>query len=242
MKAELQIILKSLYETMTEATELSYEAQALAWFSSNFNMVSRESEELAELHKTIEQLTKELQVSQEKSVKPVPKSGRIQMTNEEVQMGVDDGGFPVQLQGPPIQDADMTQTFRTRANSSSLTKKNEELRKMVHQIKKGGTVSLNNEESVVITQEMINKANPEEMEQMEQMMSGSLPPIMSGLSQEYDDEDALPAIAESFVSNGATAGRGHSAEDMKTYQKMQQKLIRDARGLGGGGSIGKISR
>src|SRR5665213_1392748 len=104
MKAELQIILKSLYETMTEATELSYEAQALAWFSSNFNMVSRESEELAELHKTIEQLTKELQVSQEKSVKPVPKSGRIQMTNEEVQMGVDDGGFPVQLQGPPIQD------------------------------------------------------------------------------------------------------------------------------------------
>src|ERR1700677_4862388 len=109
MVPELHNALRGLQTIMDEAIEQAYDAQVVQWFSSNFDLVSRASEEFVELHKTIEQLTNELRIAKEKPMplKAVPKSARTFPQADEIKLGVDEEGNQIQLQGPSIQDPDV---------------------------------------------------------------------------------------------------------------------------------------
>src|ERR1700722_5181983 len=116
MQVELQKILNGLHDVMTSATKQSFEDQALNWMTTNFNLVSRDAEEIVELHNTIKKLTQELQTTREKYTKPIPKSGQIKQAD--LQLGVDELGEQVQLNGPALQDQGATQAFMDRANNN----------------------------------------------------------------------------------------------------------------------------
>lgn len=245
MEPELQAVLNSLRETMTLAAEKSYDSQALNWISSNFNMVSRDSEEFISLQKEVDRLNSELQSAKDKFIKPVPKSGKLaQQAAAEVQIGVDEEGHQVQLGGHTIQDPEVTQTFMERASAGKMADRNDHFRKMVSQIKKSGTGASNGDgATMVISPAMLAAADPAEIEEMEQMLSGGVPIVSSGIDGEYDDDDALPPIAEAFIA-GASGKQapGYNPRDVAKLQQLQSKSAKASRALDGGGSVGLIRR
>jgi Zn-finger nucleic acid-binding protein len=245
MAAELQKVLNGLHEIMSLAVEQSYDNEAVNWISSNFNLVPRDSEEFTSLQKEVSRLNDELRTTKEKFVKPIPKSGKVaQQSMTEVQFGVDNEGHQVQLQGDAIQDPEVTQTFMDRANTSKLADRNDHFRKIVSQIKKSASsASSGNGGSMVITPAMLAAADPTEIEEMENMLSGGVPIVSSGIDADYDDEDALPPIAEAFIAGGSGKQvQGYNPRDIAKLQQLQQKSAKASRALDGGGSVGLIRR
>lgn len=245
MSPDLQNVLNSLRETMTLAAEKAYDAQALNWISSNFNLISRDSEEFMGLQQEVNRLNSELQVTKDKFLKPIPKSGKAaQQTVTEFQIGVDEEGHQVQLGGHTIQDPEVTQTFMERASAGKMADCNDHFRKMVSQIKKSGTGGATADGgSMVISPAMLAAADPAEIEEMEQMLSGGVPVVSSGIDAEYDDDDALPPIAEAFIAGGSgKQTAGYNPRDVAKLQQLQQKSARASRTLDGGGSVGLIRR
>jgi hypothetical protein len=245
MPAELQKVLNGLHDIMAHAAEQSYDTEAVNWMSSNFNLVSRESEEFLSLQKEVSRLNAELQSVKEKFVKPVPKSGKLgQQGATEIQLGVDNEGNQVQLTGDAIQDPETTQTFMDRANTSKMADRNDHFRKMVSQIKKSATSGASGDGgSMPISPAMLAAADPAEIEEMENMLSGGVPIVSSGIDAEYDDDDALPPIAEAFIAGGAgKQTQGYNPRDVAKLQQLQQKSAKASRALDGGGSVGLIRR
>jgi hypothetical protein len=95
---------------------------------------------------------------------------------------------------------------------------------------------------MVITPEMMASASPEEVEQMEQMLSGSLPGVSSSLDTGYDDEDALPPQVEAFVQNAGAQSATYNPRDVAKLQALHAKGRHASRALDSGGSVGLIKR
>ena len=250
MEPELQKILATLREAMAEVVAQDFQAEAFDWLRSNFNLISTESEDYQKLQQELLQVKKELQETQEKYLKPVPKSGKVlqqQQTVDPNQIGVDEEGHQVQLQGESIQDPERTQVFLNRANVNKMTSKNDHFKKIVNQIKKKGAPAAMGEEGGggTITPEMIAAASPEEVEQMEAMLSGGIPGIGSAIDSDYDDEE-LPPIAQSLMAMGNNGGKPQSGDynprDVAKLQELQAKSARASKALDRGGSVGLIRR
>lgn len=249
MEPELQKVLNSLREVMTEASAQDYQSEAFDWLRSNFNLISVDSEEYQKVLNESIQLKIDLQEEKEKSKysKPIPKSGRMAQGHQEVQMGTDEEGNQVQLQGENIQDPERTQVFLERANAAKMAERNNHYRKMVSQIRKSGSAGAEGGGGMggggAITPEMIMAASPEEVEEMEAMLSGG-GPIAS--SSDYDDDDALDPIAESFIRNAGHSGGGQGGDynprDVAKLQALQSKSSQASKALDRGGSVGLIRR
>jgi hypothetical protein len=244
MPEPLQKILNGLHELLTEAEQHSFEGQVLDWVCSNLNLVHRESEEFVSMAGEVVKLASELEEAKVKLTnsvaKPVPKSGRPQ---SEIKMAVDEAGKPIQLSGEQLQDQETTNIFMQRAQASKSLDKTAHFRQIVNQIKKnessgGGGVAT----------ETLMSASPEELEAMEQMIAtdaaASMPSIRSGLvSSDYDGEEELDPIAQSFASMGqGGGGQGFNPRDMQKLQAVMQKSSSATRAMQEGGSAGLIRR
>lgn len=246
MEPELQKILSSLREVMAEAASMDYQPAAFDWLHSNFKLISTDGDEYRALQEELTKVKQELQEAKEKYTKPVPRSGKansMQAPIDSPQMGVDDEGHAVQLEGDSIQDPERTQLFMNRASAAKMNERNNHFKKIVNQIKKSGTVSSSGNGDIgIITPEMIMAASPEEVEEMEAMLSGGLPNVASSISSDYDD-DELPPIAESLIAMGSgKQSADYNAKDVAALQKLQSKSAHAAKALDRGGSIGLIRR
>lgn len=249
MPAELQKVLSSLHEIMTLAAEQSYDKEALNWISSNFNLLSRDGEEMTALKAENDTLATELKTARTSLInsKPIPKSGK---EIEVVEMGVDSEGHRVQLQGETIQTPEATSVFMERANVSRNVNANKDIKKIADQIRGKRSVKESEGNPSIITADQIAEVDPTEVEEMEMMLAGgNMPGIQSALvsSSEYDDFDALPPIAEAFARQGE-GGRqsnqqgGYNAKDVAALQRLQAKSQNAQRAMLGVGSAGKITR
>lgn len=245
MAPELQKVLNGLNDLLSDAAEQDFTTEATNWLCSNLDLVSRGSEEfllsqeeLLSQQKEIEKLKQELQVSNNRFTKPIPKSGKAAQLAES-QLGLDEAGQPVQLQGEIIQDPGDTQGFLARAQVTKSADQNDHFRKMVSQIKKGGGAGGEGG----FTSAQLSSATAEEVEQMELQLSGGVPIIASGIDNDYENEDALPPIAEAFIAGGAGKQQpGYNPRDIAKLQALQQKSSRATRAMDAGGSVGLIRR
>lgn len=240
----LQKVLNSLREVMTEAVSQDFEADAFEWLNANYELVSKNSEEYFKLQLELEATKKELVELQEKYAKPVPRSGKAQPRIDKEQMGTDEEGHVVQVQGESIQDPEMTQTFLNRAQVRPLNNQ-DHFKEMVKKIKKnnsGGSVGGGGE----VSMESLAQASPEAIEEMESMLNSGIPNISSALDHGNNDfEDELPPIVEQFVNGGNNKNQqagGYNAKDVAALQKMLAKSQRAGREINNSGGAGLIRR
>jgi DNA-directed RNA polymerase subunit RPC12/RpoP len=242
MPEPLQKILNGLHELLAEANQHSFEEPVLDWVCSNLNLIHRESIEFVSMASEVIKLNTELEEAKAKLAnsvaKPVPKSGRPQ---PEIKMAVDEAGKPIQLSGEQIQDQETTNVFMQRAQVSKTLDKNAHLKQMVNQIKKneasgGGSATAS-----------LMSASPEELEAMEQMIAtdaaAAMPAIRSGLaSSDYDGEEELDSVAQSFAAMGQGGQAGYNQRDVQKLQAVMQKSSSATRAMREGGSAGLIRR
>jgi hypothetical protein len=249
MLPELQKALNNLRSVMSEIVSEGFQTEAFDWLYSNFHLISLESDEYQSLQQEVEEakqetetVRQELEKAMNAFVKPTPKSGKPHLSGA-VQMGVDEHGEQVQLQGEALQDPNRTQSFMNRAQVSKMADRNQHLKQLASQIRKTGSTAAMGEsgEAIVITPEMLNSASAEEVEQMEVMLSGSLPGVASALDTGYDDDDALPPQVEAFLHQGQQSP-DYNPRDVAKLQALHSKSRQASRALDQGGSVGLIKR
>lgn len=233
MDEELQSALKSLGEAM-RATE-KYPSEVFDWLKSNFDLVKQS----------------DIKVKQTTASKVAPKSdvnsnsSDINYDNdfleEESDILVDSNGN--QITGKVIQDSNVTDKFFKNAG---VKQRSDKLKDLVKQIKKNVVHSsheninaLNAEE---ISGEDLARMRPEEIEQLESMMSGSISGPSSALSSGEDSyEDEIP----SFVLNMANKNKNNSEynyKDVLKLQELQRKSSQARSEISRTGGVGIIRR
>jgi hypothetical protein len=253
MSQELQQVLNGLRETMAEAIAKDFQPQVLDWLRSNCNLIPLDGQEHQALQQELLQVKQELEETKQRYTKPIPRSGRPHPQSNEVQMGVDEEGNPVQLTGEAIQDPNQTDVFMDRAalmNPGIRQNQNrqQELQQMVKQIKRTGVPAATGsvQAAPVITPEMIASASPEQIEAMEAALNPGYSDPYATTSAPYDDgSEPLPPIAEALArmgNQGPAAQGGYNAKDVAMLQRLQGKAQQARSTLDRGGSVGLIRR
>lgn len=247
MEPALQKVLNSLRDAMLAAISDDYQQEAFDWLSSNFNLLSKDSDEYQNLVSENSELQNEIQELKNRHVKPTPKSAKnFKQEVENIQIGTDAEGHQVQLQGESIQDPERTQVFLERAQANKMAGQSDHFRKIINQIKKSGSSGASEGGgSVNISPEMLGAASADEVEEMEAMLSGGIPGISSSLgSSDSDDDDELPPIAQSLIAMGGAKSQSgdYNPRDVAKLQELQAKASRASKALDRGGSAGIIRR
>jgi hypothetical protein len=139
----------------------------------------------------------------------------------------------LQIQGPAIQTQEQTSKFFKNAEADKIVARNSQVKDLVKQIKTGGaSVGIREDGTpMTVNLETMATAPIEMVEEMEQMLTGSLPGVQSGLTMPIngDDDDDIPA-AVLAMSRGAAAGADHNAKDVAALQRMISKSQRPSSG------------
>lgn len=221
MAAELQSALADLRDVM-QATE-QYRAEIFDWLLSNYQLISKESEEYKALQAQAELANK---TSSKQAIATVdPKT-----------VALDKNGN--QIGGAPIQDQSITNKFMQRAQVKPTDSKN--LRDIVNQIKKGGTSSVGTS--------LTAEADPEEVAALDdQLFGGGGLGSLNGATDrdEYyeEGEDALPPIVEAMAAHAGAGPKAadYNARDVAALQQIHNKQKRASKGIASGG-VGLIRR
>jgi hypothetical protein len=229
---ELKDALNNLREAMTVVD--TYPVEIFDWLKSNFGLLTsaelddKLKEASAQIEIQVEERAKKLAAARVPKV--ITKDGVQPTTLQEGEVAVNAEGN--QIQGPAIQDQVQTSKFFKNAEADKIMNRNQHLKDIVKQIKKGGSVGTDADGGQMnITPEMMAHADPEEIEQWEQMITGGAPEVSSAFGGSMDDEEDIPAAVLAFSSGGAGASADYNAKDMAAQQRMMQK----AKGKGSGG-------
>ena len=218
---ELRNILSELKEVMQATAQ--YRAEIFDWLYSNYQLVSKDSEEY-----------KALQAQSEMATSAKIPLRQALTTIDPKTVSLDRNGN--QVSGAAIQDQEVTNKFLQRAQVKPNDQKN--LRDIVNQIKKGGGSS---------GPSIVAEADPEEVAAMGSQLAGGGLGSLNGATDydEYgnDDDDALPPIVEAMAqqAHGSQSG-DYNARDVAKLQAIHSKQKRASNALSKGGGVGLIRR
>ena len=238
MDSELQGALKGLGDAMKAVDK--YPVEVFDWLSSNFGLV-KESDLREKLRHEFSvkprsvapSVSHKSQAQSEDYAAVAEASGEIELDS--------DGN---QITGQVIQDPSVTNKFLRNAG---IKQRSDALKDLVKQIKKTSGSSNSKKAALPVDPEDLSgpelaRMNPEELEQLESMISGDFSgPIsaLSGSEDSYDDE--IPSFVLN-MANGAKKGADYNHQDVMKLQKLQGKSSSVRSEISRSGGVGLIRR
>lgn len=247
--------LKNLFSSLRETMEklLEYPDQLNDWMLSNHNYIRTDSEKL------ISYVSKDILADLKKIKDDKEFLDRKKFT---VKVKTETGAIE-EVQAETLQSEEKTNDFFKRAevirtpNSSapkspdaavvfqSPAEKTQHLKEMAKQIKKAGSAGLNLDSSNLLSDEMLENADPEAVAEFQSMISGG--EIVSSLPDASDDDVPSHILAANqAVARAKGSGGGTNAADLLKLQQMQERLqiLKEdfASGANRGGKGGGFSR
>jgi hypothetical protein len=217
-----------------------YPVEVFDWLSSNFGLV-KESDLREKL-------------KHEFAVKPrsaVPSVSAKRYSQEQVSVNEDEVSDEIELDsdgnqitGKAIQDPSVTNKFLKNAG---IKQRSDALKDLVKQIKKTSGPSNSRPAAMPVDPEELSGAeiarmNPEELEQLESMISGDFSgtnSALSGSEDNYDDE--IPSFVLN-MANSAKKGSDYNHQDVMKLQKLQNKSSSVRSEISRSGGVGFIRR
>lgn len=227
MEQNLQVVLNSLREVMTEANQLNYLPAAFDWLKSNCNLISMDAPDYKELIEENAQLKTELETLKSRGGKG---SAELKKNMPSPEIKVDDEGNEYQVNGLQIQDEDTTSGFIQRAGVKKLPSNQDHFKNIVNKLKKvdagGGGPGPNS------FSEMMNMP----LDQLEkyEMQSMGMPGPSSAIDMDYVDSGIDP-VMENLLQGVHIPGQGKdmqgwNAKDALTLQKMNERVSENQSG------------
>lgn len=233
MEEHLKNLFTTLRETMDKLQE--YPSQLNDWMLSNHNYIKTDSELLPNF--LPKEYVKEIVKAEEEKDFQERKNNKFTVT-----VKTDAGEEEVVAE--KIQTDEKTNEFFKRAEAikpnldgfQSATEKNEHLKKMVQQIKRSGSTSIDEEGGISsISPEMMENADPEAVAEYMSVMSGN-ESIASSLPDSGDEE--IPSVVLSMANRAAAKGGNANSADLMKLQKMHDKVAESRRNFESGGKGG----
>lgn len=237
MDEELRSALSSIEQSMKCMEK--YQNEILDWLKSKFSLV-REDEIRSKI-------TQELALSRVASntLAQNPYEGGVisdgfHSDNDAVKF--DENGN--QISGKPLQDPEVTNKFLKNAGISN---RNNKLKDLVKQIKKDAIktkhmVSPDDMENISISD--VGNMDPEDIEQLESVISGGYGTASSAISGSEDSyyEDDIPAQVLHMANSRATNSKDYSHKDVMQLQRINGKSAQLKSEISKSGGVGLIRR
>jgi hypothetical protein len=253
-KSILDEHLKNLFSTLRETMMALqvYPDQLNDWMLSNYNYIKTDSE------KIINYVSKEI-LSDLKKIKDEKEFQDRKKFTVKVKA---ENGTVEEIQAETLQSEEKTSDFFKRAevirtpNASSKApnapvsfqspaEKTQHLKEMAKQIKRAGSAGITaSGDSMMISAEMLENADPEAVAEFEQMITGN--EVVSSLPDAGDDDVPAHILAANQAVAKAKGGGGANTADLLKLQQMQSRLQKSREdfesGANRGGKGGGFSR
>lgn len=247
LQENLKALLSTLRETMNSLKE--YPDQVNDWMLSNHNYIKTDSEDICnympkEMLKEFKKIEDDKDFLKRKdanksTIKIKTENGEEEVLVEKIQSEDKTNEFHKRAQNGPTKQQQGPNSYQ------STTEKTEHLKKMAQQIKKAGSQGLTGSgESMMLSAEMLDQADPDAVLEFQQMISGG--EIVSSLDSGIDDD--LPGgdyILEANIAaaqgNSSGSGGNTNAKDLASLQRMQSKQTQAHRNISSGAK-GSFSR
>lgn len=233
MEEHLKNLFTSLRDTMSKLSE--HPDQLNDWMLSNYNYIKTDSKDL-HLYSPKGSNVRHLQDNP--NVEILPNSDNKYVVTVKTDKGEEN------IIAEKIQTDEKTNEFFKRAEAvkpnidgfKTAAAKNDHLRKIVQQIKKSGTSSINEDgDTSSIPNDMIENADPEAVAEFISVMDeGNM--ISSALAS--PDGDDIPASVLNMASKAGKGGHSNAADLLK-LQQMQSKSLSSRRDFENGSNRGK---
>ena len=231
---ELKDALNNLREAMTVVD--AYPVEIFDWLKSNFGLLTS-----AELDDKLKEASAQIEVQVEERAKKLAAARVPKVVSKDTDQSVplQEGEVAVnaegnQIQGPAIQDQEQTSKFFKAAGADKITQRNEHLKDIVKQIKRGNSTGIDVDGNTIpMTLEAAADASPEEIEKYEQMLTVGMPTVNSAFTGDMDGEEDIPAAVLAFSAGKQNASADYNAKDLAAQQRMMSK----AKGKGSGGIV-----
>jgi Zn-finger nucleic acid-binding protein len=233
-KAILDEHLKNLFCTLRETMDQLqlYPDQLNDWMLSNHNYIRTDSEKiinyvskdiLSDLKKVRDE--KEFQDRKKFTVKIKTENGAIEEVQAEtLQSEEKTSDFFKRAEVIRTPNANTPKTPNAPASFQSPAEKTQHLKEMAKQIKRAGSAGITaTGDSMMISAEMLENADPEAVAEFEQMITGN--EVVSSLPDAGDDDVPAHILAANLaVAKAKGGGGGANAADLLKLQQMQNRL------------------
>jgi hypothetical protein len=227
MEEQLKILFNNLRETMDALKD--YPAQLNDWMLSNHNYIKTDSEKLANF------VSKDL-------VKTVVKEAPEKTDNKYIVKFTNESGVEEEVVAERIQTEEKTNEFFKRAevvkSNQSPTEKNQHLKNIIQQIKRGGAPAIN-EAGVgsIISPEMMANADPEAVAEWNNILNSN-DPIAPTSSMDGGDDD-IPAAVLAMANKSSNKNPTANAADMIKLHQLQNRVSSSRANFESGDNRGK---
>ncbi len=238
--------LKNLLVTLSETMEnmKDYTSQLDDWMLANYNYIKTDSPDISKYipKQMLDELKK---VEMDKDFQSRKDSNSNKFT---VKIKTENGEEDVEVE--PLQSEEATNEFFKRAEvikknpnatHKSPAEKTEYLKKMAQQIKRVGSQGLSDASgnSITLSPEMLENADPEAIEDYQQMISGDN--VQSSLDYDSDDVPDFVLAANLAAAGGKSNSGDVNAKDLAALQRLQSKTSQARKNMATG-SMGSFSR
>ena len=252
MDEHLKNLFGTLRETMSQLQV--YPDQLSDWMLSNHNYIKTDSEKiinyvskeiLSDLKKARDE--KEFQDRKKFIVKVKTENGAVEEVEAEtLQSEEKTSDFFKRAEVIRTPNANNSKTTNSSASFQSPAEKTQHLKEMAKQIKRAGSAGITaTGDSLMISAEMLENADPEAVAEFEQMITGN--EVVSSLPDANDDDVPAHILAANLaVAKAKGGGGGANAADLLKLQQMQSRLQKSKEdfesGANRGGKGGGFSR
>lgn len=272
MEELLKSLLSNLQETMDKLQQ--YPDQLNDWLLSNYQFIKTDSPNLKSFlpKEILKEMKREYDQEEFEKKKQIIKvkteQGEEEVVTEKIQSdsktssfferagvvktelgGGDDNS---QSEPNPSHDVDLQKKPKTKSSFRTAAEKTEYIKGLKKKIESEGAQAAVNETgaATVISPEMLENADPEEVAEMESMLAGSN--IISGISPSSGLDDEENMVEQVFALNNTVASKnkghsgGYNEQDMRSLLEMQNRRAKSLRafesGENRGGKGGGFSR
>lgn len=234
LEEHLKNLLNSLNDIMDKLNE--YPSQLDDWMLSNYNYIKTDSSNLVEY--VPKEYFKEIKKIEDERVFEEKKSNKFI-----VKVKTDAGEQEVEAE--KIQAEDRTNEFFKRAEAvkpnidgfKSTAEKTQHLKAMAQQIKRAGSVSIDNfDRPSAISPEMMESSDPEMVEEIESLFSEN--EVSSSLSDGLGDEN-IPSVVLNMAKKAKSGSGKSNPADLLKLQQMRDKLNDSRSNFESGANRGK---
>lgn len=235
MEEKLKELFSSLRVTMDSLQE--YSSQLNDWMLSNHGYIKTDSPDLKlylpKGYVDVIKKERDLELAERKAEKKHIVKVETESGEEEVVV-------------EKIQDDEKTIDFFKRADAAkpkvggkvtTIAAKNQHLKEMVQQIKRGGAPVVNESGMAgMISPEMMEQADPEAVAELQSMFAGG-DAVASSLDSGSDEnsDDPPPFIVAALNSKASKQNGGNNTADMMKHQKMYDRVNESKKNFNSGG-------